>query len=134
MARKKDQPAKPTETKTKSKSAKTVFPSVGNKDAKVYPFTKTVPKDFDFKVHKPLKKRDFASDHLFYEFRALEMDNKAVTFRKQAEEAKTLGSSQDRGRAKRLVKMTEKMDELKQQLEAQGVDVKALLATASKDE
>ena len=138
MAKEKE-PAKPTlkdvkEKKVKEKkvkSKKPVFKLVGSKDPKQYPFTEVIPKGYDIKVHALLKKRDYASDHLFYEFRAIEMENKAVAFRVLAEEAKKLGSAKDRGRAKRFVKLTEKMDELKQQLLAQGVDVAALLAAAA---
>ncbi len=135
MAKKKKdrQPAKPEVSTTSTKPAgKTVFESVGNKDSKVYPFTETTPKGFDFKVHKSLKKKDFTADHLFFEFRAIEMDRKAVAFRRQAEEAEKLGSVKDRGRMKRLVKLQDKMAELKQQLEAQiGVDaVKDILKAA----
>lgn len=125
-------PAKPTmkPTPTRPKS-RTDFGPVGSKNADVYPFKKAVPEGFDFRAHKSLKKRDFALDHLFYEYRAAEMDFKAAAFRKQAEEIKKLGSAKDRGRAKRLVKLQEKMAELRKQLEEQGINVNELLATAT---
>ena len=136
--KKKDkQPAKPEVNTTSVKSTgKTVFKLVGSKDSKVYPFAETKPEGFDFKVHKSLKKKDFTADHLFYLFRAVEMDNKAAVFRKQAEEAEKLGSSKDRGKLKRLVKLQDKIAELKQQLEAQlGVDaVKDILKAAEESE
>lgn len=135
MAKKKKKtPAKPDIKSTSAKSAgKTAFKSVGSKDPKVYPFTEVEPEGFDFKVHKSLKKRDFAADHLFYLYRATELDNKAAAFRKQAEDAEKLGSVKDRGRMKRLVKLQDKVAELKQQLEAQGVDVEELLKSAEEE-
>lgn len=129
--KKKEKPAKPNVNTTSTKSAgKTVFKLVGSKDSKEYPFTEVEPEGFDFKVHKSLKKRDFAADHLYYLYRAKELDSKAAAFRKQAEEAEKLGSVKDRGRMKRLVKLQDKVAELKQQLEDQGVDVEELLKAA----
>lgn len=137
-ARKKNSPAKPTvkPTPAKSKSSKgrTEFELVGNKDAELYPFKVAMPENFDFKIHKSLKKRDFTADHLFYEYRALEMEFKAKSFRAQAEEAKKLGSAKDRSSAKRLVRLADKMTELKTQLSKQGINVEELLAAAAKEE
>lgn len=124
-------PAKPTTTAVPKPKGRQEFKLVGSKDDKVYPFKVAMPEGFDFATNKPLKKRDYSADYLFYEYRALEMDFKAATFRKQAEEAKKLGSAKDRSRAKRLVKLQEKMDELKKQLTEQGVDVNELLSAAA---
>lgn len=124
-------PARPTTTKVPKPKGRQEFKLVGSKDENVYPFKDAVPEGFDFATNKPLKKRDFSADHLFYEYRAAEMDFKAAAFRKQAEEAKKLGSAKDRSRAKRLVKLQEKMAELKKQLTEQGVDVEDLLAAAA---
>jgi len=122
--------AKPTITKPEPKKTGRVdFSGIGNKDPELYPFKDAVPEGFDFKLHRALKKRDFSADYLFYEFRAAEMDYKGSLFRDQAEEAKKLGSAADRGRAKRLIKLQEKMSELKEQLTAQGINVDELLAT-----
>lgn len=135
---KKNTPAKPTTVKptpekSKDKKGRTEFKLVGHKDEKVYPFQVAMPEGFDFKINKPLKKRDFTADHLFYEYRALEMEFKAVGFRAQAEEAKKLGSAKDRSSAKRLIKLQDKMGELKEQLTKQGVNVEELLANAAKE-
>ena len=98
------------------------------------PYDTAVPTDFNFENFKPLKKKNFVSDHLYFMHRANEMSFKRTAFLVKAEEAKKLGSSSEQRKKKQIVKLQSKMDELKQQLEAQGVDVKALLATASKDE
>lgn len=122
---------KPTPEKSK-KSKRAEFKLIGNKDEKIYPFSSAVPEGFDFKLHKNLKRKDFKEDYLYYEFRAAECESKAVAFREEAAEVKKLGSAKDRGKAKRLVKMQDKMEELKKQLQGQGVDVEKLLADAAK--
>lgn len=116
----------PKPTAAPKKAKRTEYPGIGG-DA--YPF-KEVPADFDYDAHKPLKKRDFAEDYVYLEYKAAECEAKAAQFRKEAEECKKLGSSSARAAAKRLVKMTEKMAELQAQLAAAGVDVDALLKQA----
>ena len=119
---------KPTpDTKRKTRE---VFPLVGNESTEIYPFTEAIPDEFDFGKYPTLKRKDFVHDHLYFEHRALESEFKVVKFRELAEEAKTLGSAQDRARAKKLIKTAAKMEELKAVLEAGGFDVEALLAGA----
>lgn len=125
-------PERPAPVKTK-KPGRKAHPSVGNKDTSVYPF-KALPEDFDFATMKGLKKKDFATDAAYYEYRAKELEARAAKFRTQAEEAKKMGTGTERKNAKRLVKLQEKMAELKAQLSAQGVDVESLLKTLKKDE
>jgi len=124
---------KPTPEKVRKVTARIPFDLVGDKNPEVYPFKEAVPEGFNFKVNKTLKKRDFTADHLFYEHRAAEMNFKATLFTAQAEEAKKIGSSADRNRLKRVIKLQEKMDELKEQLTAQGIDVTKLLAEMADD-
>lgn len=102
---------------------------IGSKDPNVYPFT-AVPADYDHETMQPLKKRDFALDHLFYEFRAEHHDRAAAALRKQAVESKALGGKAAASEAKRLRRMTDKIAELKAKLAAGGVDVEALLAAS----
>lgn len=123
---------KPTPDKPK-RGKKEVFKLVGNKDEKVYPFAVAVPEGFDFKTNKSLKKKDFKEDYLYFEHRAAECDFKAVAYREEAVEVKKLGSAKSRGSAKRLVKLQDKMAELKKQLTDQGVDVEKLLEDAAKE-
>jgi len=134
---KKNQPAKPTKApkeKREKSGGRIDFPKIGNKDEKIYPFDSVMPPEFDFKTHKTLKKKDFTADHLYFSHRAAEARFKAEQFDAQAEEAKKLGSAKDRGKAKRLIKLTEKMAELKEQLAGQGIDVEKLLADSAKEE
>lgn len=131
--RKPQVPAAPQVKTTPEKpkrSKKKVFENVGSKDEKIYPFTEAIPEGFDFKLHKSLKKKDFKEDYLYFEHRAAECEIKAVAYRDEAAEVKKLGSAKARGSAKRLVKMQDKMSELKKQLSEQGIDVEALLAKA----
>jgi len=105
----------------KKKSKRTVF-------VHTEPLEVAVPEKFDFAKNKPLKKTDFKNEDLFFEYKAAECDAKAIVFRAKAEESKKLGSTKDRAKAKRLLKMQEKMAELREQLEADGVNVEELLA------
>lgn len=120
-------PSKPNKVK---KPGRAEHPLVGNKDTNVFPF-KAVPDDFAFDTMKPLKKKSFATDAAFFEYRAKEMEFKAGKFRAQAEEAKKVGTGAERNKAKKLVKLQSKIAELRAQLEAQGVDVEELIKKAA---
>jgi hypothetical protein len=121
------------EAPKKEKKGRPAHPAVGNEDTKVYPFTET-PKDFDFKAMKGLKKKDFATDEAFFLYKAAEAEYKIGMWNARAEEAKTMGSSKERSKAKRLVRMQGKVEELTKALEAQGIDVAALLAESETDD
>lgn len=121
-----DKPTKPVKAK---KPGRANHPLVNSKDTSVFPF-KALPDDFAFDTMKGLKKKSFATEAAYYDYRAKEMDHKATKFRAQAEEAKNVGSGAERNKAKKLVKLQSKMAELKAQLEAQGVDVNELLKKA----
>lgn len=116
--------------KAEKESKRQEHPLVGVDDSDVYPFT-DVPEDFDYKAHRPLKKVDFRADHFFFAYKASEAEYRAADFRDREEEARTLGSSKERGKAKRLIKMQEKMEELRASLESDGVDVDAVLTKAA---
>jgi len=115
------------------KKGRQEHPLVGNEDTKVYPFT-VVPPDFDPSKHKGLKKKDFAEEATYFEYRAQMAEMAAKAFRVKAEESKAMGSSKDRAAGKRLKKMMVKAKELRAQLVAQGVDVDAFLGETETDE
>jgi hypothetical protein len=117
----------PAAQKEKKPSKRVKHPLVGNKEPKIYPF-KSTPADYVHGKMQPFKKKDFATDDAYFTYRAEEYDAKAKDFRGRADQAKLTGSGKDKGKAKRLLKMQEKMKELEAQLKAQGVDVDALLA------
>jgi len=92
------------------------------------PYDAAIPKGFNFDTFKALKKKNFKDEALYYEHRAFEMKFKAEKFEAQAEEIRKLGSPSERRKKKQIIKLQSKMDELKEQLSAQGIDVEALLA------
>lgn len=98
------------------------------------PYDVVVPEGFTFADHKPLKKKNFASEELYFLHRAAELEFKAGLWRKKAEDAKAAGTPKERAAKRRLEKMQSKIDELKDELTKQGVDVAKLMQviTASK--
>jgi hypothetical protein len=117
---------KTIETKTTDVDTVTFQPKVKDKR-----YTVAVPTGFDFNQNKPMKKRQFASDAIYYEHRAAQMDHKATAFRAKADECKKLGSHADQVKTRKLEKLNVKMLELRKELEAQGVDVEELLKKAA---
>ena len=107
--------AKPTPDKVK-RVTKEIFDKVGDLNPEIYPFKVAVPEGFDFKIHANLKKKDYIGDHLYFEMRAVGAELAVIAFRELAVEAEKMGSTKDRAKAKKLVKMTSKLSELKQQL------------------
>ena len=114
-------------TKEKKEPKRKEHPLVGKSDPKVYPFSE-LPGDFDFDAHKPLRKKDFAHEWDYYLYRASFFDWNAARMRKTAEEVKEHGGTKERQAAKRLKAMSSKIAELRQKLEAQGINVDELLA------
>ena len=90
-----------------------------------------VPVNFNFDDYKPLKKKNFTTEALYFEHRRAAALHQAEVFGKKAEESRTLGSTKERRQKKQVVKMQEKMSELRKQLEDQGIDVKKLLEDAA---
>ena len=87
-----------------------------------------IPADFNPRQHLPLQRKHFASEDLYFTVRANHARKQAAFFDAKAEEAKKVGNVADKARARRLIKMQEKMAELRKQLEAQNIDVDELLA------
>lgn len=105
-------------------------PNVGSSDPNVYPF-REVPADYDPDTMANLRRRDFAHEATFFDYRANLAERAMNRFRGLAREAREQGDSKQRAAAKRLVKMTEKIAALRQQLEAGGVDINEVLAAAA---
>lgn len=111
----------------KEKVKKAIYP--GLLDAEGAPQKlKEIPTDFDAKLHKPLKKTDFEGEWTYLEMKAVELESKAKKLRSEAETIKSLGSSADRSKAKKLLAMQERMAELMQSLRDQGIDPDAILS------
>ena len=118
-----------TAKKTK-KAGKLQHPAVLalTKDARL----DAAPADFNFDLHKPIKKRVFSCDAVFYEHKVAELQNKVVKMQKLASEAKILGTKTERGKVRKLMSYVEKMKTLKEMLVADGIDVDALMAAHGK--
>jgi len=120
----------------KAKVVRTFHPALDvkkNEKGKLAPTVKLdkIPDDFDAKKYKPLQRRDFNDESIWFEVKAREMDVKAADYRKQATEFKALGGAAKSGQAKRLLAMQKRVAELTAQLAAQGLDVNAILAAAN---
>lgn len=119
-----------TEDKKAGKKAKVQrkeYPGLFDADGAPQKLT-AVPTDFDSKLHKPLKRTDFADESMYLEMKADEFAAKADKLRKEAQTIRELGSSADRKNAKKLIAMQEKMAELMESLKAQGIDPEAILS------
>ena len=100
-------------------------PNVGQDG--VWPF-ETLPGDYDFLRHKPLKKADFVNEAAYYDYRVAQAEYRVEKLRERATLARTLGTSRDAAKARRLLRIRAKFAELRKELEGAGVDVDALLA------
>ena len=103
------------------------FGLVGNNDEAVYPFKSEMPDGFEFGKFDKLKKKDFVEDYVYILHRAESFAYRAGLLREQSEEMKKLGSSKQRSKTKRLLKLREQFAALSAQLEEQGIDVDGLL-------
>lgn len=93
-----------------------------------------MPTDLDLKKHYPLKRGDFEDETIWLIARAETFEAKAVSYREEADDWKRLGSIKDRVKAKKLITMQRRMADLKTQLQAQGIDVDALLGVTDDDD
>lgn len=109
----------------KEKKQRVKYPGL-TKDGKAVKLA-AIPDDYDPKVHKPLGRKDLEDESLWYELKARDFERKAKLMREKGEESKKLGSVADRAKAKRLLALQKRFNELKQKLTSQGMDVESLL-------
>jgi hypothetical protein len=119
----------PVSPEKQKKVGRIAYPGLLNAEGKAVALA-AVPTDWDRKVHKNLVRKNFASEDLFLDYRASMLETEAADLRKRAEVTRSLGSTAERAKAKRLMQMTKRIEELKAQLSAAGVDVSALLTAA----
>ena len=124
------------DNKKKDPRVKEVKAVKESKKRKAYPLKegtvlKALPADFNFSKFSVIKGKFWETDWMFLLHRAKELDFRADILREKAEEAKAFGSKKDRVKATRLKRMQSKMDELRKELEAEGVDVDGLLEIKS---
>ncbi len=127
------QPGTPNPAGEKASKKRQPHPALKSKDEAVYPLP-GLPDDFDFAKHAQLKKRDFQSDYMYFEYKTAELEIKVEAMQAKAEEAKKLGSSKERAKARRLLRLQATMKELTASLVEAGVDVDELLATQEDEE
>lgn len=82
-----------------------------------------VPEGFNFDEFKPLKKKAFKTEAVFFDHAAAYFDWKAAGARKKADDARKYGDKSTRNNVKKLEKGVEKMKDLIKTLRAQGMDV-----------
>ena len=89
------------------------------------------PEGWDGKVHADFVMADFAAEHYYLDFRAGLLEAKAAKLRLDAETSRK-GGPRLKGDAKKLLAYQEKFEALRKSLEAEGVDVSAILAGIAK--
>ena len=93
-------------------------------------FITELPVDFDFQTQRGIARKKWASDSAYFDYKAQDYEFRATKMRGFAENARTFGSKNEQAKAKRLIKMTDKVAELRAQLILQGVDVDSLLGAS----
>lgn len=131
---------KPTSADKAAKGAKkpgrSVFGLTTSADPNVYPFkgrtidgvTLSTPEGYNASTMKPLKKKDFDKPSSFVRYQAEMLELKAAGLRTKAEEIAKHGEGKSQGKANRLIKMLQKAEEMRKELESQGIDVAAIMA------
>lgn len=84
---------------------------------------------YDPQTMLPPKRSDFKNEADFYEWKAKNAQKVAQAHLERAEEARTMGSTTERSRLKKLKKLTSELEELKATLKAEGVDYEAFVAS-----
>jgi hypothetical protein len=123
-----------------------VHPAVGSEDTAVYPFRYPAPKverdgkiiseedagnfppDYDFKEHAPLKKKDFGNEFSYFTYKFKRAQLEAERFQTRANEALQMGGITSDADAKKFLRLSQKMAELRELLGTKGIDPDALLA------
>ncbi len=89
-----------------------------------------VPTDFDSAAHKSPNRKHFASEDLYCEFRAIQLEEKVAAYteqaaklRQQAAQIREFGDPGQRAKVRRAQKLTDQLKALREQLSAEGVDV-----------
>ncbi len=86
-----------------------------------------VPENFDPKNHKPLLRKAFKEDAIFFDWKADLAGLACKRYRLRAEESRKFGNIADRTKARKIMKMQDKIADLRKELEGQGIDVDSLL-------
>jgi len=116
--------------KAPEKPKRVPYPGLNpDKDGKTTTKLKDFPADFDPKLHKGLTRKDFENEAPFLRKLADELEGRVKKLRAEADDAEKLGSASQRATAKKLRAMFDKFNELKKELEADGVDVATIMGS-----
>lgn len=129
-ARKARKPPEPREKKHPHEDKYGLIPYPGllvNEDGDPTTQLKEVPVDWHRNTHQMLRAKNFENEALYCEWRAHEYTVRADEMRAKAEEARKLGDSTDRAKAKKFLAMRKKLEELTAQLKADGMDIDSLV-------
>lgn len=85
------------------------------------------PVDWDPSKHLALQTWDFDNPAPLFDWRAEQAEKKAESWRQKAEEARTLGSPEQRKAANRLRKITDELESLKETLGGTSVNLEEIL-------
>lgn len=86
-----------------------------------------IPATYDAAKHKPLRRSDFVNEYDFHEFKAVQHEQSAVECRKLAQEARTVGATGDKKKGKRVVALTNQLQNLLKELSGDGqTDINSL--------
>jgi len=81
-----------------------------------------VPEGFDFAIHKPLKQKAFTHDKFYFGHRAEGFRLKMEAMIEKRDFAAKFGSKKEQVAVKKMQKLNDKINELKETLEKAGVD------------
>jgi hypothetical protein len=118
-----------TEKKASKKTRKTriAYPALKQDAAgKTTVKLKEWPADFDSKIHKRLRRADFENPAVLFRHRAEVFKARAKTMEMLAEEAEA-GADTPEGKRLRALRQFAKLEQIKAQLIAEGVDVEGYL-------
>jgi hypothetical protein len=92
-----------------------------------------VPDDFDSKVNKPFKRKDFAKECVYYALQAdrcesmvIKLEKRGKLFRRQSVILAQFANKEEQKKAQTMLRMQDKMASLREELENAGIDVSML--------
>jgi len=124
--RKPRKPAAPREKTHPHEDKYGLIPHPGlnvNEDGDPTTTLKEVPTDWHRNTHQMLRLKNFENEALYCEWRAHEYTVRATEMKQKAEDARKLGDTTDRAKAKKFLAMRKKLEELTAQLKADGMDI-----------
>lgn len=85
-----------------------------------------IPADFDVNIHQQLRKKDFKTEDIYFEFRAEQAEAEAKDWRSKVETFRKFGDAEQRKAAMKYKALASRIAELREQLKAANIDVSEL--------